>query len=96
MTAEFIDGREAEQIGLVSRCVPSERVLEEALAVASRIAVGPRWAARFTKRTLNHWLRAAYPGFDASVAYEMLTFMGPDVREGADALVERRAPRFGG
>jgi enoyl-CoA hydratase len=95
LTAEFIDGREAERIGLVSRCVADERVLEEALAIATRIARGPRQAARWTKRTLNHWLRAAIPAFDASVAYEMLAFMGDDVREGADALKERREPRFG-
>jgi enoyl-CoA hydratase len=94
LTAEFIDGREAERIGLVSRCVPSDRVLDEALEIAERIATGPRDAARFTKRTLNHWLRTAFPAFDASVAYEMLTFMGEDVREGASALQERRQPRF--
>lgn len=94
LTSEFIDGREAERIGLVSRCVPDERVLDEALAVAAKIAHGPRQAARWTKRTLNHWLRIAMPAFDASVAYEMLTFMGEDMPEGASALRERREPRF--
>jgi enoyl-CoA hydratase len=95
LTADFIDGAEAERIGLVSRCVPDGRVLDEALEIAERIAAGPRQAARWTKRTLNHWLRVATPAFDASVAYEMLSFMGEDVREGASALRERREPRFG-
>ncbi|MBV8914375.1 MAG: enoyl-CoA hydratase/isomerase family protein [Acetobacteraceae bacterium] len=95
LTADFIDGPEAERIGLVSRCVPDASVMDEALQIAARIAAGPRQAARWTKRTLNHWLRAAAPAFDASVAYEMLTFMGGDVREGASALRERREPRFG-
>jgi len=95
LTADFLDGPEAERIGLVSRCVPDERVLDDALEIAQRIAVGPRQAARWTKRTLNHWLRVAAPAFDASVAYEMLSFMGEDVREGASALRERRGPRFG-
>jgi enoyl-CoA hydratase len=36
----------------------------------------------------------AGPIFDQSAAYEMLTFMGPDVVEGAAALTEKRAPRF--
>ena len=94
LTADFIDGREAERIGLVSRCVPSEQVLDQALAVAERIATGPQDAARWTKRTLNHWLRQAIPAFDASVAYEMLSFMGADVREGAQAIRERRPPSF--
>ena len=94
LTADFLDGREAERIGLVSRCVPRERVVEEALEIAGRLAAGPQQAARWTKRTLNHWLRAAIPAFDASVAYEMLTFLGDDVQEGTRALVERREPRF--
>jgi len=96
LTADFIDGHEAERIGLVSRCVPGERVLEESLAIATRLATGPQHAARWTKRTMNHWLRAAIPAFDASVAYEMLSFLGGDVQEGAQAISERRAPRFEG
>jgi enoyl-CoA hydratase len=95
LTADFITGEEAERIGLVSRCVEREQVLPEALAVAERIASGPQDAARWTKRTLNHWLRTAIPAFDASVAYEMLSFLGADVREGAQALQERREPSFG-
>ena len=94
LTADFIEGREAERIGLVSRCVEDSRVLDEALRIAERLATGPQQAARWTKRTLNHWLRAALPAFDASVAYEMLSFLGEDVVEGAKSLRERRTPRF--
>jgi enoyl-CoA hydratase len=94
LTAEFIDGREAERIGLVSRCVPRAEVLETALGIGERIASGPQHAARWTKRTLNHWLRAAIPAFDASVAYEMLSFMGRDVEEGTRAIEEHRPPEF--
>ncbi len=94
LTAEFIDGEEAERIGLVSRCVAREEVLDTALQVADRIATGPQQAARWTKRTLNHWLRQAIPAFDASVAYEMLSFLGPDVQEGTQAILDRRPPRF--
>src|SRR5437588_6616927 len=96
LTADFIDGVEAERIGLVSRCVPREKVLDTALGIATQIATGPEQAARWTKRTLNHWLRQAIPAFDASVAYEMLTFLGDDVREGARAIQERRSPHFAG
>ncbi|MFL5821918.1 MAG: enoyl-CoA hydratase/isomerase family protein [Solirubrobacteraceae bacterium] len=94
LTSDFIDGVEAERIGLVSRCVPRDQVVDTALEIATRLATGPQQAARWTKRTLNHWLRQAIPAFDASVAYEMLTFLGDDVREGARAIQERRAPRF--
>jgi enoyl-CoA hydratase/carnithine racemase len=94
LTAEFIDGAEAERIGLVSRCVPRAQVLDTALTVAERVASGPEHAARWTKRTMNHWLRQAIPAFDASVAYEMLSFLGADVSEGVAAIRERRSPRF--
>ena len=96
LTADFLDGAEAERIGLVSRCVPADEVLDTALQIAARIASGPQDAARWTKRTLNHWLRQAIPAFDASVAYEMLTFLGEDVREGTQAILEKRPPRFSG
>ena len=94
LTAEFLDGAEAERIGLVSRSVPREQVLDTALQIAQGIATGPQHAARWTKRTLNHWLRQAIPAFDASVAYEMLGFLGEDVQEGTRAIRERRTPRF--
>ena len=94
LTADFIEGPEAERIGLVSKCVEDARVLDEALEIAERLATGPQQAARWTKRTLNHWLRAALPAFDASVAYEMLSFFGEDVGEGTRSLREHRAPRF--
>jgi enoyl-CoA hydratase len=95
LTSDFLDGREAERIGLVSKAVPADQVLPTALDVAERLARGPRDATRLTKRALNHWLRQALPGFEASLAYEMLNFLGPDAAEGLAALKERRAPDFG-
>jgi enoyl-CoA hydratase len=49
---------------------------------------------RFTKRSLNHWLRQALPNFEASLAYEMLNFLGPDAQEGLSALIEKRPADF--
>ncbi len=94
LTADFIDGREAARIGLVTRAVPMADVLPTALAAAQKVAAGPRDAVRFTKRSLNHWLRQALPNFEASLAYEMLNFLGPDAAEGLAALVEKRQPDF--
>lgn len=94
LTAEFIDGREAERIGLVSRCVPREQVVQTALDVADSLGRGPQAALRWTKRSLNNWLRQASPIFDASLALEMLSFFDDDVVEGVAALREKREPLF--
>ncbi|MES2481248.1 MAG: enoyl-CoA hydratase/isomerase family protein [Pseudomonadota bacterium] len=80
MTADFIDGKEAERIGLV--------------AIAARLASGSQLAIRSTKKSLNNWMRMAGPVFDNSLAMEMLCFLGPDVKEGLAALREKRSPSF--
>ena len=94
LTSDFIDGKEAERIGLVSMSLPAAEVLPKALEVADKLATGAQQAIRWTKRSLNNWLRMAGPIFDQSIALEMLTFMDEDVREGARAIREKRPPRF--
>ena len=94
LTAEFIDGKEAERIGLVSLCAPAEKLLDKAWAVADKLAAGPQQAQRWTKRALNNWLRMAGPIFDTSLAFEMLNFLGPDVKEGLAGIKEKRPPKF--
>lgn len=94
MTGEMVTGAEAERLGMVAKALPREQVLDEALRVADVLATGAQQAIRLTKRTLNNWLRTAGPTFDQSAAYEMLTFLGPDVVEGYTAIREKRAPRF--
>src|SRR4029079_18027942 len=94
LTSDFIDGKEAERIGLVSLCVPAEQLMPKAFEVADNLALGAQLAIRYTKRSLNNWLRQAGPIFDQSIALEMLTFMGEDVREGLQAIREKRPPKF--
>lgn len=94
LTGEMLTGAEAERIGMVSRAVPSDQVLDEGLRIAGDLAKGSQLAIRWTRRALTNWLRMAGPIFDQSAAYEMLGFMGPDVLEGVAALRDRRSPRF--
>jgi enoyl-CoA hydratase len=68
--------------------------METAWGIADRLAAGSQRALRWTKRSLNNWLRAAGPIFDNSLALEMLSFAGPDVREGVRAIREKGPPRF--
>ena len=96
LTCEPLSGEEAERIGLVSLCVEDAELEERALAIARRLAAGSQSAIRWTKYTLNNWLRAAGPIFDASLGMEFLGFGGPDVREGVAARREKRTPEFRG
>lgn len=94
LTGEMLTGAEAERIGMVTRALPQDEVLDEALRIAATLATGSQTAVRWTKRALNNWLKAAGPIFDQSAAYEMLGFLGPDIVEGVAALREKRAPHF--
>lgn len=94
MTNKPLTGEEAERLGLVSLCVDNDKVMEKALEVAATLAAGAPEAIRFTKHSLNNWIRAAWPAFDASLAFGILGFTGPEAAEGLAALREKRLPDF--
>jgi enoyl-CoA hydratase len=94
LLCEALTGEEAERIGLVSLAVEEDQLLPRAYEIADRLAQGSQSAIRWTKYSLNNWLRQAGPAFDTSLALEFMGFAGPDVQEGIASLRERRAPRF--
>jgi enoyl-CoA hydratase len=96
LLCERLDGATAAEIGLVALCVEDDELLARARDVAHRLATGSATAIRWTKQSLNHWLRMAGPAFEASLAAEFLGFSGPDVHEGLAAIQEKRDPRFTG
>jgi len=96
LLCEPVTGEEAERIGLVALAVEADQLLPKAYEIADRLANGSQSAIRWTKYSLNNWLRQAGPAFDASLALEFMGFAGPDVREGVASLRERRPPRFTG
>src|SRR5215831_2445117 len=51
LTCDFIDGKEAERIGLVSLCVPADQLMTKAFEVADKLALGAQNAIRLTKRS---------------------------------------------
>ncbi len=94
MTGDFVTGREAERMGLVSRCVPDDEVHDVAMETAIKLAKGPRHAIKFTKRVLNQWLFQAAPIFDHSLALEMLGFFSDDLPAGVEGLRKKKRPDF--
>ena len=96
-TADLLDAQQALACGLVNRVIPDARLEEETLALASRIAGGPRIALRYMKRNLN----AAETGtltelLDLEAWHHTRTGMTEDHREAAQAFVDKRQPRFRG
>lgn len=94
MTAEFINGVEAERMGMVSLCLPREEVLPKAMEIADKLAAGSQQAIRGTKSTLNGWMQMAAPIFENSLRMEMLCFLGEDAAEGIAAVKEKRPAVF--
>jgi len=96
LTCDFIDGREAERIGLVSKVTPRAQLMPQCRSIAEKLAAGPQHALRATKKSLNQWLKlGGVTAFDYSLAMEMLGFFSDAPAEGARAIVEKRPPHFG-
>ena len=94
LTSEFINGKEAERIGLVSLCTPRDELMDKAMSVATKLATSSQQAVRLTKRSLNGWTNLARPIFETSLAMEMLCFLGEDAPEGVASMREKRPPQF--
>jgi enoyl-CoA hydratase len=94
LLCEPISGEEAERIGLVSMVCEENQLNEKSLEVARKLAAGAQTALRWTKYSLNNWLRMAGPAFDASLALEVLGFTGPEAKEGVASHREKRKPSF--
>lgn len=97
LSGRRVEAAEALAIGMVSRVVPEAELAETARALALQLAAGPVVALGLTKRLIGSddgGPVAAYldrEGFAQSVA-----FATSDYREGVDAFLAKRAPRFEG
>jgi len=96
-TTDIVDAREARELGMVNRVVPDARLEEETLALAARLARGPRIAYRYMKRNFN----AAESGtlkdlLDLEAWHHTRCGLTEDHREAAKAFVEKRDPVFRG
>ena len=97
MRGHLVNGADAAKMGLVNYAVPPEEVLSKAREIAQELAAGPTWAIRWSKLSVNKWLKDQLNLIlDASLAYEMITFTTEDHKEAARAFVEKRKPKFQG
>ena len=95
LTGRMMDAEEAERAGLVSRVVPAEDVVDEAIKVAQRIAEMSMPAVAMAKESVN---RAFELGLAEGVRFErrlfQSTFATNDRKEGMSAFTEKRQASF--
>jgi enoyl-CoA hydratase len=95
LTARMMDAQEAERAGLVSRVVPLDKLMEEALAVAEKIAGYSLPVAMMIKESIN---RAYETSLAEGVLFERRVFQSQftleDQKEGMAAFLEKRKPAF--
>jgi len=97
LTGDQVDAAEALRIGLISRVVPAQELMEHALSIATRIAANGPLAVRAVKRLVHHG--ASLP-LVAAIAAEQAAFQellhSRDRIEGRLAFAQKRAPVFHG
>ncbi|HET7297119.1 MAG TPA: enoyl-CoA hydratase, partial [Burkholderiales bacterium] len=95
LTARMMDAQEAERAGLVSRVVSMEKLMEEALAVADKIAGYSLPVVMMIKESIN---RAYETSLTEGILFERRLFQSQfsleDQKEGMAAFVEKRKPSF--
>jgi enoyl-CoA hydratase len=95
LTARTMDAQEAERAGLVSRVVPADKLMEETLGVADKIAGYSAPVVMMIKESIN---RAYESTLSEGVLFERRLFHSmvslEDQKEGMAAFVEKRKPTF--
>ena len=97
LTGDFINAAEAHTLGLVTKIVPVEFLIEEAKGIAKKIAAKPPLAVKFAKEAV---LKAFETSLGEGLEFERksfyLLFASEDKREGMKAFIEKRKPEFKG
>ena len=95
LTARMMDATEAERAGLVSRVVPADKLMEEAMEAATVISAMSLPSILMIKDAVN---RAYESSLTDGVQYERRlfhsTFATEDQKEGMNAFIEKRKPNF--
>ncbi|WP_242124003.1 crotonase/enoyl-CoA hydratase family protein [Sphingobium sp. Sx8-8] len=96
-TGDVIDAPTAAEWGLISRVVPHDSLMDEAMAMATKIAAMPPHALRLTKRLMRQGQSISYDAaLDLAASTQPLMHLTEDHMEGLDALLEKRPADFSG
>lgn len=92
-----VSGTEAADIGLVNKVFPHETFLDEARALANKLADGPPMGFAMTKRALNKSLGVTFAEqLDYEAYLQDIAGHSADYQEGVNAFYEKRKPQFTG
>jgi 2-(1,2-epoxy-1,2-dihydrophenyl)acetyl-CoA isomerase len=95
--AEPMGAATAERLGLVNRVVPADRLMDEARALAERLAKSAPLSLALTKRALNRALGADLASqLDYEAQLQAVAGASTDHAEGVAAFVGKRPPAFTG
>ncbi len=96
-TGDFIDADEALRVGLISRVVDDDKLMEEAMSLARRIAAQPVHSLRLTKRLLRDSQQVSLPiALEMASSMQALAQHTKDQHEAVLAFTEKRKPKFEG
>ena len=96
-TADPVDAPTAERIGLINRVVPAEKLIDEATALARRLAMAAPIALALAKRALNRTFESNLEqALDYEAQLQSIAGRSADHKEGVAAFVEKRQPTFRG
>jgi 2-(1,2-epoxy-1,2-dihydrophenyl)acetyl-CoA isomerase len=95
--APKVSAKEAEAMGMIWKCVPDADLLDEARALAARLAVMPTKAIALTKRALDHGLNGTLDEqLDVENELQAIAGASHDYNEGVKAFLEKRKPVYTG
>jgi enoyl-CoA hydratase len=90
-TCEYIDGKEAERIGLVNKTVPAERLMEETMTMAKKIAANSQFSINLIKKGLNMSPEASLEALmDYEVEACLATVSAPERTEKLEEFADRK------
>ncbi|HEV3123683.1 MAG TPA: enoyl-CoA hydratase-related protein [Candidatus Dormibacteraeota bacterium] len=96
-TGEPVDAERASALGLVNRVCDDATVLDEAIALAEKLAAGPTMAIGMIKTLVSEGMRGDLrQAIDAEADAQGIAMESEDFREGVAALLDKRDPAFQG